>query len=293
METTYEERWESLISLSGMNIKELSDFLNVTRSHIYDIKNGKANPSSKVLQKLGELDTPDGRINLHWLLLGEGEMFLRENDDKETFDTTVAYDLISRETSHMLDTIKELKAKYESLHTLSERMDKLEQRVGQPSTSTLDFLSEKDLIKRAETKPSARDHIGEESVLDYTRAAAGQPIPIGEAAEKIRIRGKYNNAEYFVARAHGTSMVSAGINDGDLVLIKRSDTPLDGEIMYCYHDGSATIKKLKCVYSAQDPEQECPTWQLHWCDSSGYIEEITDEDWRVYGLFAGKAQEIG
>ena len=104
-------RWAEFLRFSGMSAKELADFLNVSHNYIYDLRKGKANPSSKVLQKLGEIETVDGRLNLHWLLLGEGEMFV-PLAPKPEFDADLAFGMLARE--------------FENLMKIVPRIDKLE-----------------------------------------------------------------------------------------------------------------------------------------------------------------------
>ena len=53
-----------------------------------------------------------------------------------------------------------------------------------------------------------------------------------------------NPAATFCARVIGNSMVDAGINEGDLLIIDRSLTPHDGNIAVCFVDGDFTVKRL-------------------------------------------------
>ena len=49
---------------------------------------------------------------------------------------------------------------------------------------------------------------------------------------------------YFYLRVRGDSMIDAGINDGDLVLIRRTSKARNGQIVACLVDGeSATLKR--------------------------------------------------
>lgn len=48
----------------------------------------------------------------------------------------------------------------------------------------------------------------------------------------------------FVVRAVGSSMIDAQINDGDYVLVHRTDDVRSGDIVLAIVDGSAVIKKL-------------------------------------------------
>jgi len=49
----------------------------------------------------------------------------------------------------------------------------------------------------------------------------------------------------FYARVKGDSMVDAGINDGDLLIIDKSLEPSDGKIAVCCIDGEFTLKRIR------------------------------------------------
>ena len=51
-------------------------------------------------------------------------------------------------------------------------------------------------------------------------------------------------ATYFV-RVEGDSMIDAGINPGDLLVVDRSLTPFDGDIIIASVDGEFTVKRLR------------------------------------------------
>lgn len=79
------------------------------------------------------------------------------------------------------------------------------------------------------------------------RIQAGFPSPAqGEYADTIDLNRALitNPAATFCARVIGDSMVDAGINEGDLLIIDRSITPHDGCIAVCFVDGDFTVKRL-------------------------------------------------
>ena len=51
-------------------------------------------------------------------------------------------------------------------------------------------------------------------------------------------------ATYFV-RVSGDSMIGAGINDGDLLVVDRSLRPADGDIIIACVDGEFTVKRYR------------------------------------------------
>jgi len=85
--------------------------------------------------------------------------------------------------------------------------------------------------------------------------SAGFPSPADDFKEsKISIDQEVvkNESATFYARVVGQSMQGAGLDDGDLIVIDRSQEPDDGKIAVCYIDGEFTVKRLKvenqCVY---------------------------------------------
>ena len=79
------------------------------------------------------------------------------------------------------------------------------------------------------------------------RVQAGFPSPAqDEYADSIDLNRALitNPAATFCARVMGDSMVNAGINEGDLLIIDRSLPPHEGSIAVCFIDGDFTVKKL-------------------------------------------------
>lgn len=79
------------------------------------------------------------------------------------------------------------------------------------------------------------------------RVQAGFPSPAqGEYADSIDLNRALitNPAATFCARVIGNSMVDAGINEGDMLIIDRSLTPHDACIAVCFIDGDFTVKRL-------------------------------------------------
>lgn len=86
----------------------------------------------------------------------------------------------------------------------------------------------------------------------------------------------------FVVRVTGNSMTGAGIFDGDELLVDRSKTPRDGDVVVAVLDGELTVKRLQVtssgvVLQADNSEHPdivvpelseltiwgCVTWSLH------------------------------
>tara|TARA_B100001758_G_C18151824_1_gene474453 strand:+ start:81 stop:512 length:432 start_codon:yes stop_codon:yes gene_type:complete len=77
--------------------------------------------------------------------------------------------------------------------------------------------------------------------------SAGFPSPADDFKE-IRIsldRELIKNKEStFYARVSGDSMIEAGLDDGDLIVIDRSSDAENGKIAVCFIDGEFTVKRI-------------------------------------------------
>ena len=83
--------------------------------------------------------------------------------------------------------------------------------------------------------------------LAGTAVSADFPSP---AEEYIEITLGLNKelikhpAATFYARVKGSSMIDAGIADGDLLIIDKALEPKNGDIAVCFIDGEFTLKRL-------------------------------------------------
>ena len=99
-------------------------------------------------------------------------------------------------------------------------------------------------------------------VTDYMRGATegtspvlmGNSIPCGmlnevcdAELESIRMpTALIGKGDFFLLRARGNSMINVGIDDGDLVLIKRCETVREGRIAaFLFDNSETTLKRFK------------------------------------------------
>jgi len=52
------------------------------------------------------------------------------------------------------------------------------------------------------------------------------------------------NGEYFAVRAHGVSMIDAGIEDGDIVIVEKNSSPQNGQIAVILSRGKVSLKRF-------------------------------------------------
>lgn len=75
---------------------------------------------------------------------------------------------------------------------------------------------------------------------------AGQPIFAYENYEDYYTFpvNEFKGEELFMLRVEGTSMIDAGIENGDKIIVRRQQTAQDGEIVVALVEESATVKRL-------------------------------------------------
>ena len=81
----------------------------------------------------------------------------------------------------------------------------------------------------------------------HGRIAAGAPIEAIEGQSSMPVPAALlGPGEHYALEVSGDSMIEAGIFDGDFALVKRPDTPRDGEIVVALVDNEeATLKYLR------------------------------------------------
>ncbi len=95
-------------------------------------------------------------------------------------------------------------------------------------------------------KPKEGNSIGQ--WLIEQGVSAGFPSPADDFKEiRISLDKELvkNRDATFYARVSGESMVGAGLDDGDLLIIDRSLDPKNGKIAVCLVDGEFTVKRIK------------------------------------------------
>lgn len=137
--------------------------------------------------------------------------------------------------------------------------------VSSPATihAHLTNLADKGFIKKEETKNRAIELLVEnefapknENVVDVPllgKITAGSPIEAIEQPDEYFSLPAYllpNNKEVFTLKVSGTSMINAGILDGDIVIVERKNTARNGEIVVAMTDENEVT--LKTFYKEKD-----------------------------------------
>jgi repressor LexA len=105
---------------------------------------------------------------------------------------------------------------------------------------------------------------GRASLPLYGRIAAGTPIEaLRDHATQIQVPPHLlGQGDHYALEVVGDSMVDAGIQDGDLIVIERSDLASNGDIVVALiDDAEVTLKRLRCkgqtiALEAANPQYE-------------------------------------
>lgn len=95
--------------------------------------------------------------------------------------------------------------------------------------------------------------------------SAGFPSPAQDFMEtKIDLNKELskNPLSTFYIRVSGNSMIDAGINNADILVVDRSMEPANGKIAVCLIDGEFTVKRLvtntDCLYLMPENKAYAP-----------------------------------
>ncbi|MGI8632997.1 MAG: transcriptional repressor LexA [Solirubrobacterales bacterium] len=131
--------------------------------------------------------------------------------------------------------------------------------VGLTSSSTVHAhiakLEAAGLLRRDSSKPRALELLAQGAKTAAGALKPGLPL-IGDVAAGQGVLADEQIEDYlevpsvvggdegeYILRVRGDSMIDAGILDGDYVVVKRGDTPRDGEIVVALLGEDATVKR--------------------------------------------------
>ena len=126
-----------------------------------------------------------------------------------------------------------------TVHTCLERLEKkgyIQKENGKSRTLRIEGISPEESTENADIS----------RVPLLGKVTAGQPILAGENYEWYisypRGISPVPDSELFALRVSGTSMIEAGILDGDIVIVEKTATAENGDIVVALIDDEATVK---------------------------------------------------
>jgi len=117
--------------------------------------------------------------------------------------------------------------------------------------------------------------------------SAGFPSPAEDfRATRISLDDELikNKEATFFAKVSGQSMIGAGLNDNDLLVIDRSIEPTNNKIAVCFLDGEFTVKRLRVEGNEVWLQPENPNYP---------IIKITEEnDFVIWGIVTNVIKKV-
>ena len=104
------------------------------------------------------------------------------------------------------------------------------------------------VIKGGLDESSNRNNSDENEIPILGKIAAGTPVEaIQNEVSRIPLPSNIEkNGEFFGLKVQGDSMIEAGINDGDTVIVKKADTAENGKIVVALiDDHEAMLKRIR------------------------------------------------
>ena len=151
-------------------------------------------------------------------------------------------------------------------------------------------LAEKGYIDKGDLKTRAIKIVGDEPTISIPivgKVAAGEPILAQENIEDYFSIGEsfFSQSDLkndtFVLKVQGESMINAGINNGDYIIVTRQDTARNGQIVVAMIDGDATVKTF---YKEKDHVRLQP--------ENDTMEPIIVNDVQIVGKVVGLFRKI-
>ena len=166
----------------------------------------------------------------------------------------MAYGKISKKQQEILAFLKSEILSHGYPPTVREICDAVHLKSTSSVHSHLESLEKNGYIRRDPTKPRAIEIV--DDAFNITRRDVASFPLVGQVAAGIPILATENIESYFpvpadylpgnpafMLRVKGNSMINAGINSGDLLLVEEKNTAENGDIVVALIDDSATVKK--------------------------------------------------
>jgi DNA polymerase V len=106
---------------------------------------------------------------------------------------------------------------------------------------------------------------GNGAILVDVGISAGFPSPADDFREtRISLDDELiqNKDATFFAKVKGQSMIDAGLDDNDLLVIDRSLEPTNNKIAVCFLDGEFTVKRLRVEKNEVWLQPENPNYPI-------------------------------
>ena len=133
--------------------------------------------------------------------------------------------------------------------------------------------------------PKTSDETG--VVFIDTGISAGFPSPADDFREtRISLDEELitNKEATFFAKVRGQSMIGAGLDDNDLLIIDRSIEPVNNKIAVCFLDGEFTVKRLRIENNEVWLQPENPDYPT--------IKITEENDFIIWGIVTSVVKKL-
>ena len=134
---------------------------------------------------------------------------------------------------------------------------------------------------------SPKDSEGNGAIFIDTGISAGFPSPADDFKEtRISLDEEFikNKEATFFAKVSGQSMIGAGLDDNDLLVIDRSIPPTNNKIAVCFLDGEFTVKRLRVDGDEMWLQPENPDYPI--------IKITQDNNFVIWGIVTSVIKRV-
>ena len=172
---------------------------------------------------------------------------------------------MSFKNNDLFDTIKKCIDNFFDTNGYSPSVREISVIIGTPKSTVQRYLND---MRNMGIIKNGRLGIETEHISKTERTVVAVPvlgfIPCGPLTEEeehidsyIKLpRSFLGDGEFFILTAHGDSMIEAGIDDGDLLVVRQQNHAARGDIIVALADGKNTLKRYF-------PEPENKRIRLH------------------------------
>jgi len=115
--------------------------------------------------------------------------------------------------------------------------------------------------------------------------AAGRPLDVYSVEETLDVpESMWNGRKVFALRVRGSSMIDAGIHDGDYLIVEPCNDANDGRTVVAEVDGQVTVKKIY---------REGEEVRLQPANPEMLPLRVRADDVRIIGIVAGVMRKFG
>nr|WP_321221110.1 translesion error-prone DNA polymerase V autoproteolytic subunit [uncultured Psychroserpens sp.] len=120
-----------------------------------------------------------------------------------------------------------------------------------------------------------------------TGISAGFPSPAEDFSDhhlSLDVELVKNKETTFYARVSGQSMIGAGLDDNDLLVIDRSLEPSNNKIAVCFLNGEFTVKRLRVSDNQMWLQPENPDYPI--------INITPENDFLIWGIVTNVIKKV-